>query len=247
MRAKSVFRRQKYYLFKNLDAATIITMQESNAIIAGGAIRSVFAGEYISDYDLYFDSEEDLQIMKKYLDENFKAVFTSPNAISYKNDKICIQLIIIPELIGLGYVELLKEFDFTICMGAFSMKENRFYHDKDFLTDLNERRLIFNIKAKYPMASMYRILKYIKRGYKISGLEIVKISLSIHNLKMANYRDLRKQLMGIDTLFLKELTDDLLSKDKDNLEYDFDDFMDIFNGYCYDQINVAWGTNSETI
>ena len=247
MRAKNVFGRQRHYLFKDLDTATKNAMRTSNAIIAGGAIRSVFAGEYISDYDLYFDREEDLQIMKEYLDEGFKVVFTSPNAISYKKDKICIQLIIIPELIGLGYIKLLEEFDFTICMGAFSMEENKFYHAENFLTDLNERRLIFNIKAKYPMASMYRILKYIKKGYKVSGLEIVKIGLSIHNLKMVDYKDLRKQLMGIDTLFLKELTDDLLSKDKDNLEYDFDDFMDIFNGYCYDQINVAWGTNDETI
>ena len=247
MKVKNVFGRQRHYLFKDLDTATKNAMRTSNAIIAGGAIRSVFAGEYISDYDLYFDREEDLQIMKEYLDEGFKVVFTSPNAISYKKDKICIQLIIMPELIGLGYVNLLKEFDFTICMGAFSMEENKFYHAENFLTDLNERRLIFNIKAKYPMASMYRVLKYIKKGYKVSGLEIVKIGLSIHNLKMVDYRDLRKQLMGIDTLFLKELTDDLLSKDKDNLEYDFDDFMDIFNGYCYDQINVAWGINDETI
>jgi len=247
MRAESSFGRQKYNLFRNLDTATIMVMRESNAIIAGGAVRSVFAGEHISDYDLYFDSEKDLRIMQEYLDENFKKVFTSPNAISYKKDKICIQLIIMPELIGLGCDKLLEGFDFTICMGAFSMKEDRFYHNEDFLIDLSEKRLVFNIKAKYPMASMYRVLKYIKKGYKISGLEIVKISLSIHNLKMNSYKDLRKQLMGIDTLFLKELTDSLLSKDKDDLEYDFDDFMDIFNGYCYDQINVAWGTHDEII
>ena len=247
MRAKSVFGRQRYNLFRNLDLETAGEMQKSHAIIAGGAIRSVFAGEYISDYDLYFDTKEDLKVMQKYLDENFKVAFTSPNAISYKKDKICIQLIVMPELIGLGCDGLLAGFDFTVCMGAFSMKEDRFYHDEDFLIDLSEKRLIFNIKAKYPIASMYRVLKYIKKGYKISGLEIVKISLSIHNLKMETYRDLRQQLMGIDTLFLKELTDNLLSPDKENLEYDFDGFVDIFNNYCYDKIDVAWDNNNETI
>lgn len=109
-------------------------------------------------------------------------------------------------------------------MGAYNFKEEKFYLDNYFLTDNVEKRLRFNPGTEYPICSLYRTLKYQKKGYLLPGIEIIKIALAINNLKMNTYKDLKEQLMGIDTLFLMPLTEKLLNDE--NEEYDFGKFKD---------------------
>jgi hypothetical protein len=224
------FNKQKWLLFNNLDTPFIHILRDNRAVIAGGAVRAVFAGEPIADYDIYVPSTEAETNVLEYLEEEFEFVFRTDNAITFKNDKIKVQLIIMPENIGLSNDELLSNFDFTIAMGLYDLVEDNFVLNDRFLRDVCSRELVFNAKAKYPIASMYRMKKFLKRGYKISGTEIVKMSLAIHGLKIETYRDLKPQLMGIDTLFLKDLTDLLLTPEYAEKKYDFNEFLDLMEG-----------------
>jgi hypothetical protein len=52
---------------------------------------------------------------------------------------------------------------------------------------------------------MYRTKKYQKRGYDVPGATIMHIALCIVQLQLNNYADLKKQLLGIDTLYLQDL------------------------------------------
>jgi hypothetical protein len=57
-------------------------------------------------------------------------------------------------------------------------------------------------------------------------MELLKMGLSIHSLKIETYKDLRRQLQGIDTAFLAELTDNM--KEGEPLaakQYVMDEFM----------------------
>lgn len=223
------FNKQKWLLFNDLDTSFIHKLRDNRAVIAGGAVRAVFAGEAISDYDIYAPTTGAVANIIEYLEKEFDFVFKTDNAITYKNDKIKVQIITMPENIGLSNDELISKFDFTIAMGLYDLVEDTFVLGDCFLRDLCSRELVFNTKAQYPIASMYRMKKFLKRGYKISGTEIVKMSLAIHGLKIETYRDLKPQLMGIDTLFLKDLTDLLLTKEYAEKKYDFNEFLDLLD------------------
>ena len=225
------YNKQKFLLLDGIDKETIDALRGNYGIIAGGAIRSVFGGEYISDYDIYAIDDLWLRNIKVHLNNNYEMAFESPTATSYKKDKIKIQLVIMPSMITDSIDKLLSQFDFTICMGAYDFKDEKFILNENFLPDLSRKELKFNVDAKYPLASLFRIRKFLKRGYKISGTEIIKIGLSINNLKIDNYVTLKEQLHGIDTLFLKDLTDKLLAPEYAEKQYDFNEFLKLLDWY----------------
>ena len=233
--------RHKFLLLNQLGKDTIDALRMSSAIIAGGAIRSVFGKEFISDYDLYFFYQGDLDRAKEYFDDKFVLKYSTPNAYSYSKDKIRVQLIRSPHFVDRGIAALLDEFDFTVCMGAFYFSDEMFCLSDRFLLDLSRKELKFNVNAKYPLSSLFRVRKYLSKGYTISGTDIIKIGLSINNLDMKTYSDLKDQLLGIDTAFLQELTDKLMSPEYAEKRYDFNEFMDMINMYYLEQLDLIMG------
>jgi len=81
------------------------------------------------------------------------------------------------------------------------------------------------IKASFPISSLFRLRKFLKKEYKISGCEIIKLGLSIEKLKIDTYVKLIEQLMGIDIAFLKDLIDTMNTCEFNNKTYDFDEFL----------------------
>lgn len=219
------YSKQKYLLLKNIEDDLLKVLKTDKARIAGGAVRAVFANEYIADFDIYPRSDTSFALIKDFLDKNYTFKFKSENAFSYEKNNQKYQLI--RKYCDLDNESLLNKFDFTICMGLYDFELLNFYLKEEFLPDVSRKELVFNPLAEYPIASLYRIKKYMKRGYSISGTEIIKIGLSIHNLKLENYRDLKNQLMGIDTLFLKELTDLMMTPEYADKKYDYEQFLNL--------------------
>lgn len=234
--------KQKYLLLKDLsDVKLLKTLQQARAIIAGGAIRAVFAGERISDYDIYFKTAGGVHQVSRWLDDNeFDQFAVTPNAESYSRNGLKIQLIIMSSLICENPVDIIKQFDYSVCMGAFDVESDAFILDPLFLEDVSRRELRYNISAKYPIASLFRLRKYLKKGYTISGLEMVKLGCAINNLQMKSYRDLRDQLQGIDTLFLMDLTNKLGSSEYGSKEYDFSVFTSLLEKYSGDKLDEVF-------
>ncbi len=224
--------KQKYLLINNLPKELIEKLEEYKVIIAGGAIRSVFSGEPISDYDLYFKKKEDADKLIKYFEnKDYELCFLTESAKTYKIDKTLFQIILLESTFLPSAKEIIDNFDFTICMGAYDTFLNQFILHPNFLLDLASRNLVYNVNAKFPLCSLYRVGKYVRRGYHISGVEIIKLGLSINNLKMDNYQDLKEQLVGIDTLFLKDLTDKLMTPEYIEKKFDFNEFLDMIDEY----------------
>jgi hypothetical protein len=194
------------------------------AMVAGGAITSCLTGAKINDFDIYFRTKEDFEEINEILadDENYERVCITDTAITYKlrgYKNMVVQLIKHDSFFVQDPEALIKNFDFTICMAVYDFFDSKVYVHDDYLQHITERKLVFNIDTKYPIISLYRANKYINRGYKLDGYELVKIALCINNLKMKDYRDLKRQLQGIDTIHFAEITDKLM-KTPDS-EYDF--------------------------
>lgn len=229
-----MYEKQKYLLLKDLteEDGLLNYLTKNHAVICGGAVRAVFAGEYISDYDIYFKCYKDLvEFEKTSALDDFIKLATTETADTYVKDHLKIQIIHISELMLPNPLDIITHFDYTICMGAFDLDSMEFILHNKFLEHVAGRELCYNIYGKYPLSSLFRLRKYLKKGYTISGTEIIKLGLSINALQMKTYHDLKAQLQGIDTLFLKELTDTLLKPEYAEKEYDFDTFMNLIDSY----------------
>lgn len=226
-----MFERQKFLIQRRISECKLPVLDnEIKWFIAGGACRSVFSGERINDLDIYFKSQEDFD---KFNDKHFKdlkAVFDTPNAISYCKNNRKIQLI--KKFYG-DPTDVLKRFDLTVCQCAYIpfpyTSQNMFVMSDSFLEHLSLRLLVYNTNGDHPINSLYRVVKFLKRGYKVPAVELVKLALRINNLEINTYRDLKEELEGIDTILLKDFTDSLIDKKENN--YDFNQALGMINGY----------------
>ena len=230
------YKREKYLLLKQLQDIDLINdFRQNNVMIAGGAITSIFTNNKINDYDLYFRSTNEYDYINKLLlnKEGFKSIVSTQSAETYKNNEknITIQLIKLERMFFDNPEDTIKEFDYSVCMGAYDFKTDSFVFDKNFIKHNAQKRLVYNINCKYPICALYRLKKYMKKGYEISGAELIKLALAVHKLNLKTYADLKEQLLGIDTLMLKELTEKLESNEYAKKEYDFDEFMHIIEEY----------------
>jgi hypothetical protein len=241
-RRNQMYKKEEYILKKSIGEEIFDLFCKYNCLIAGGAITSIFSGNIIKDYDVYFHDKESLEKLKKHmisLSENQmnpkigKVIIsiTTPNSFNFSVGNKIFQLILLDDLIQTDTKKIIEQFDFTVCMGAYDFQTNSFVFDKDFFNHLSQRSLVYNINSQYPFASLYRVIKYIKKGFKISGIEMIKLGLKCNNIKINNYQELRKQLLGIDTLFLKDLTDKFNSSEMAEKEYDFNYFLGLMDDY----------------
>lgn len=211
-------------------------LESFNGVIAGGAITSIFTGAKINDIDVYFKNKDDLEKAKEHFKlRNYKLIMDTDNAYTYEiktgiitENKAIMQFIIVEELIKENPNDLISNFDFTINMAAYDVAKDELFIKDDFFNDNIKRKLIFNENTLYPIISMHRAIKYMHRGYKLDGYEQVKIALAINNLHMKDYRDLRKQLQGIDTTHFKPITDKLMENPETT--YKYKDAMDMLSG-----------------
>ena len=224
-------------LKKILGNTFIDFMIERNLYVAGGACRDIFAGlGGVSDIDIYGYSIKDVvDAAEAWIPICDGSIFAKTgNAITIKaGDGKIFQFITaitgIPE-------SVIKQFDFTVCMCAYDPGISVYIMHKDFLPDLAARQLIVNPCANYPLASIMRIPKYLKKGFSISGIETVKLSLMATEADVSTMDKAKEQLMGIDIIILMEVFA-LMEKD---CQTEWKDAMDLLDkiGKYIDKVHL---------
>jgi hypothetical protein len=199
---KKIFKRDK--TVKNV----FDEMTELGLMLCGGAINSTFTNAKVNDLDFYMKDASKIEEAKEFLSRWFPIKFESTNAITYKRkDKQRVYTVQLITRFSGQANEIFDWFDFTITHGAYDFEDKRFYFGIRFFPDLAKRRLVYSGASQYPICAMYRTGKYVKRGYELPGATTMHIALSIVQLKIENYKDLKEQLMGIDTIYLQKLLD----------------------------------------
>lgn len=185
-------------LMDGIDVDLQLVLKQHNAIIAGGAITSVFKGVDINDYDVYFRTREDMNSFLKsdwcrshYRTSSKKAM----NFVDWGHKNKLVQVVTIRAYPT--FDDLWKDFDFTVCMGAYDCAEDKFYLHPDFVYDNMSNTLNFNKDTAFPIVSLKRVDKYKSKGYSINLANLYKIAFAINNLKVESYEDLCEQLGGM--------------------------------------------------
>lgn len=215
------FEKQRNIITRTLGEDNVRLLTATKAILAGGAITSIFSGNEINDFDIYFRKMEDLIVFIRnaYRDtsnlSDLELVELKPfslNCVSYTNRSItfssnCLKI----QLIHFDYFDSIQKifdsFDFYHNMGAYDFGTSEFVLDSNFLSDVAERRINFNPSTKYPIMSTLRVSKYTERGYNISKKEMFKIALAVAKLNIESWEELEDQLSGFYGVDIKKMFD----------------------------------------
>ncbi len=159
-------------------------------------------GDNISAEELEKDKEEE--------NKKYKPIFLSTNAITLSNK---IQLIVRfygePEQIHDNY-------DFVHATNYWTFDIGIVLNQRALEAILNKE--LFYIGSKYPICSLIRTRKFIKKGWQINAGQYVKISFQISKLNLEDIYVLEDQLIGVDSIYFLNFINVLKEKqikDKD--------------------------------
>lgn len=178
-----------------------VQLENHSCYIAGGAITSIFTGNSINDFDIYFRSRRDYYEFFSNLYNTITLVYCSHNALSFiVNDGNEESKNTVYQAVCTGYYEnaeeIFNDFDYTINMGAYDCKTGEFVFDDRFMIDNARRALVFNPNTKYPVASALRMSKYKDRGYTISKSNILKIAFTIAKQNITTWEEFEGNIGG---------------------------------------------------
>lgn len=173
--------------YKNLLDNLFKNYIKEDGFICGGFTRNCLLElkkPVSSDIDIYCHTEASYELIKNRLIENgYEIRRETPMSIAYKvffEGEFPIQLI---KPLNKGHVitvgsveEIINNFDFTIVRAGIYLKDGVLVSlvDDDFEEDNKEKKLrIKNIHC--PIAEIYRVAKYINKGFFLPVLESLKI------------------------------------------------------------------------
>jgi len=203
-------------LFNIINETVLEILQEEKCIVAGGCITSLFTRNEINDIDVYFRSKESLMSALDQLIGNCTFMAHTDKATLFIKDSSEYPCQFIHFKFFNDIEELFNTFDFTACMGAYDFLTNEFVFHKKFFIHNSQRIIKFNHHTAYPIISALRIQKYLDKGYTISKPEFIKIMLTINNLKINSYRELKEQMGGMYGVNYDKIFEDI--KDDQNFD-----------------------------
>ena len=148
----------------------------------------------------------------------YRPIFISANAITLSNK---VQLV----TRFCGPPEKIHEnFDFVHCTNYWTSKDEKLVLNQQALESLMTKNLHY-IGSKYPLTSIIRTRKFIKKGFAINAGQYLKMCFQISELDLSDILVLEEQLTGVDFAYFYHLIEGLKTqKDKDpnfkpNYEY----------------------------
>ena len=138
--------------------------------------------------------------------EKYRPVFISSNAITLSDKiQIVVRFYGEPDVIHENY-------DFVHCTNHWRSDTGHLELKADALEALLTRELRY-AGSKYPVCSVVRMRKFIKRGWCINAGQILKMCMQIAELDLTDPKVLEEQLTGVDALFFMQLIECIKDKD----------------------------------
>lgn len=245
----------------SISEESIQSLFRDESYIGGGAIASLVSDEEPNDLDFYFKTTDACYKVAMYFLAKMKAEYdcrvekvenglairvphgilrdervegkkyqplvVTANAISLSDG---IQIII--RFAG-STDEIAGNFDFLHTKGIYDYKENALIIPEDTLEAIQQKRLTYTGSA-YPLASMIRSRKFIKREWTINAGQYLKMALDLNKLDLSDPLVLKEQLIGVDLLifdaFLRALEEKKKGEiDEVSFEEKFDSLFDMID------------------
>jgi len=147
-------------------------------------------------------------------DGTYRVVFLSPNAITL-SDKI--QIII--RFTG-NADQIHENYDFVHCTNYWTSEDEKLTLRPAALEALLAKELRY-VGSKYPLCSIIRTRKFIRRGWQINAGQYLKMALQLNELDLFDIETLQDQLVGVDSAHFISLIDSIKegNPEKINAQY----------------------------
>ena len=142
---------------------------------------------------------------KKFPKGKFHPIFATSNAITL-SDKI--QLIY--RFIG-EPEEIHSNYDFEHCKSYWCSWDHKLIIPASSAEALLARELRYT-GSKYPLSSIIRTRKFIKRGWSINAGEYLKMCVQLNKLNLLDVNVLKDQLVGVDTTYFMMFISEIQAK-----------------------------------
>lgn len=140
----------------------------------------------------------------------YRPVFMSTNAITLSHRvQIVIRFYGEPDAIHENY-------DYVHCTNYWTSWDGALTLRQPALESLLSKELRY-VGSKYPVCSVIRLRKFIKRGWTINAGQILKAVMQISELDLTDPKVLEDQLTGIDSAYFMELMTKLREKDPEKV------------------------------
>lgn len=141
----------------------------------------------------------------------YRPIFLSQNAITL-SDKMQIVIRFYGEP-----NEIHENYDFAHAKNYYDYDKNYLHLDPEALECLLSRTLIYR-GSLYPVASIFRMKKFLERGWRISAGQQLKIMWQISEIDLKDHDVIREQLTGCDASYLFQLVDALSKTDVEKID-----------------------------
>jgi len=152
----------------------------------------------------------------------YKPVFLTSNTITLSNG---IQLVLRfygePE-------EIHKNYDFVHCTNYWTSWDRELVLRAEALEHILNKTLVYN-GSLYPICSLFRIRKFIKRGWNITAGEIFKMAWQVAELDLNDTKILEDQLIGVDQAYFIEVIDEMQQAKEKGVNIDSAYVMEIID------------------
>jgi hypothetical protein len=136
---------------------------------------------------------------------SFRPVFLSSNAITL-SDKV--QII----LRFHGEPEQIHQFyDFVHCTNYWSSWDSNLVLRPEAMESLLSRELRY-VGSKYPLCSLFRIRKFVQRGWTINAGQMLKMAFQMQSFDLTKFDVLEDQLTGVDVAYFNQVIERLREK-----------------------------------
>ncbi len=161
----------------SIESGNVQKIIKEKSFITGGCISSMLSDAFVNDYDIYFHTSTDADIVREYFKsqkpdytKKYHVKLITDNAINL-SDKI--QLI--TKFTG-SPSEVTDKFDWQHIKSYYDCNTEKLHLTSDVYQLVVEKDLIYT-GSDYPLSSLMRLKKYIKKGWNVSNTTILHIAL----------------------------------------------------------------------
>jgi len=229
---KAVLLRLMKYYTKNIDSVIILDGNKKDEYLDKLEYDengySIIVNNLEKDQlKFYVESGNGLEMIKKTDAEyngKYEIAYISPNAISLSDD-----IQIVCRFHG-DAEQIHTNYDFVHATNYFTFDKGLQLNEKAQTSIIS--KTLYYTGSKYPVTSIIRMKKFLKRGWNINAGEILKMVYQASLLDLTDVSVLEEQLIGVDIAYFDSLIDAMSSiKDdkKNSSVYLFDIIDKIFN------------------
>ena len=189
------------------DRVRIVTVRGHRGETAGDVATLDDAGEI---EDVYEDLNEKAQETESEGVPKYRPVLMSTNAIPL-SDRVQIVLRFYGEPDAIH-----ENYDYVHCTNYWTPWDGKLVLRQEALESLLAKELRY-VGSKYPVCSIIRLRKFIRRGWTINAGQILKAVMQVSELDLTDPKVLEDQLTGVDSAYFMEVMRNLREKDPEKV------------------------------